>query len=93
MAFLNEGDEVLIPNPGYPTYSSVTNLVGAVPIYYNLTESSSWEPDLNTRKIRFVKGEVDVDGYPHIPTGARGSLNLFEKISGFCQEVSNSIGQ
>ena len=45
LAFLNEGDGVLIPNPGYPTYTSVTNLVGAVPLYYDLKESTNWEPD------------------------------------------------
>jgi aspartate/methionine/tyrosine aminotransferase len=59
---LNEGDEVLIPNC-YPTYSSVTNL-GAVPIYYNLTESSSW--DLKLIKKLDLSGEVDVMiGYPY----------------------------
>ena len=46
MAFLNPGDEVLIPNPGYPTYASATNLVGAKPIYYNLEEENKWLPDL-----------------------------------------------
>ena len=42
LAFLNEGDHVLIPNPGYPTYTSVTNLVGAVPVYYDLKEENNW---------------------------------------------------
>ena len=46
MAFLNEGDEVLIPNPGYPTYTSVTKLVEAEPIFYNLDEANNWQPDL-----------------------------------------------
>ena len=45
LAFLNEGDHVLIPNPGYPTYTSVTNLVGAVPVYYDLIEGNNWEPN------------------------------------------------
>ncbi|MFT4756872.1 MAG: LL-diaminopimelate aminotransferase, partial [Vicingaceae bacterium] len=45
LAFLNDGDQVLIPNPGYPTYTSVTNLVGAVPVYYDLKEETNWEPD------------------------------------------------
>ena len=45
MAFLNEGDKVLIPNPGYPTYSSVTKLVGADPVFYNLDEKHDWQPN------------------------------------------------
>ena len=46
MAYLNEGDAVLIPNPGYPTYTSVTKLVGATPVFYDLKASSNWQPDL-----------------------------------------------
>nr|MBJ7894323.1 aminotransferase class I/II-fold pyridoxal phosphate-dependent enzyme [Serratia sp. PAMC26656] len=46
MAFLNEGDEVLIPNPGYPTYESVTKLVGATPVFYDLLAENDWCPDL-----------------------------------------------
>jgi len=46
MAYLNEGDAVLIPNPGYPTYTSVTKLVGADPIFYDLKANSNWQPDL-----------------------------------------------
>ena len=45
MAFLNEGDQVLIPNPGYPTYTSVANLVGAEPLFYNLSEENNWQPN------------------------------------------------
>jgi aspartate/methionine/tyrosine aminotransferase len=45
MAFLNEGDKVLIPNPGYPTYTSVTKLVGATPLFYNLSEVTNWQPN------------------------------------------------
>jgi LL-diaminopimelate aminotransferase len=87
MAFLNEGDEVLIPNPGYPTYSSVTNLVGAVPVYYDLTESSSWEPDLEAlEKLDLSKVKLMWIGYPHMPTGARGSLDLFEKLVAFAKK-------
>ena len=47
LAFLNPGDEVLIPDPGYPTYTSVTNIVGAKPIYFDLTEDNSWLPDID----------------------------------------------
>lgn len=87
MAFLNEGDQVLIPNPGYPTYSSVSNLVGAVPVYYNLTESSGWEPDLEAlEKLDLSKVKLMWIGYPHMPTGARGSLDLFQKLVAFAKK-------
>ena len=84
LAFLNEGDEVLIPNPGYPTYGSVTELVQAKPIYYDLTEENDWQPnfehleqtDLSKVKIMWVS-------YPHMPTGANATLELFEKLIAF----------
>lgn len=84
LAFLNEGDEVLIPNPGYPTYESVTELVQAKPIYYDLTEENDWQPnfehleqtDLSKVKIMWVS-------YPHMPTGANATLELFEKLITF----------
>ena len=50
MAFLNEGDQVLIPNPGYPTYTSVTKLVGATPVLYNLDEQHHWQPNFDELK-------------------------------------------
>jgi aspartate/methionine/tyrosine aminotransferase len=87
LAFLNEGDEVLIPNPGYPTYTSVTNLVGAVPVYYDLKEGTSWEPDFEAlEKLDLSKVKIMWIGYPHMPTGARGSLGLFEKLVAFAKK-------
>jgi aspartate/methionine/tyrosine aminotransferase len=87
MAFLNEGDQVLIPNPGYPTYSSVTKLVGAEAIHYNLTEESSWLPnyeeieknDLSKVKIMWVN-------YPHMPTGTKASDALFVELIAFAKK-------
>lgn len=84
MAFLNKGDQVLIPNPGYPTYTSVTNLVEAVPVFYDLTSEHNWEPnfkqleqqDLSTVKLMWVN-------YPHMPTGAKATENLFKKLIAF----------
>jgi LL-diaminopimelate aminotransferase len=84
MAFLNEGDQVLIPNPGYPTYTSVTKLVGAVPFFYNLSEANNWQPnfeelenqDLSEVKIMWVN-------YPHMPTGTNATLETFEKLVAF----------
>lgn len=87
MAFLNEGDQVLIPNPGYPTYTSVTNLVGAVPLYYDLKEKNNWEPDFEAlEKLDLSKVKIMWIGYPHMPTGARGSLELFEKLVAFAKK-------
>jgi LL-diaminopimelate aminotransferase len=84
MAFLNEGDKVLIPNPGYPTYTSVTKLVGAEPLFYNLSDEHNWQPnfeelerqDLTDVKIMWVN-------YPHMPTGTNATLEMFEKLVAF----------
>jgi aspartate/methionine/tyrosine aminotransferase len=84
MAFLNEGDKVLIPNPGYPTYTSVTKLVGAEPLFYNLSADDNWQPnieeleqqDLSEVKIMWIN-------YPHMPTGANAVTATFEKIIAF----------
>ena len=89
LAFLNKGDKVLIPNPGYPTYTSVTNLVGAVPVYYDLKESTNWEPDFEAlEQLDLSKVKIMWVGYPHMPTGARGSLALFEKLVAFAKKNS-----
>lgn len=87
LAFLNEGDHVLIPNPGYPTYTSVTNLVGAVPVYYDLQANTNWEPDFEAlEKLDLSKVKIMWIGYPHMPTGARGSLALFERLVAFARK-------
>ena len=87
LAFLNDGDEVLIPNPGYPTYTSVTNLVGAVPVYYDLKENTNWEPDFEAlEKLDLSKVKIMWIGYPHMPTGARGSLALFSTLVAFAKK-------
>ncbi|MFD1294811.1 pyridoxal phosphate-dependent aminotransferase [Lutibacter holmesii] len=87
MAFLNKGDKVLIPNPGYPTYASVTKLVEAEPVFYNLNENSNWLPnyeelekeDLENVKIMWVN-------YPHMPTGAVASKEDFEQLIAFAKK-------
>ena len=87
MAFLNEGDQVLIPNPGYPTYSSVSKLVGAEAIHYNLTGASGWLPnykeieqnDLSKVKIMWVN-------YPHMPTGTKATDDLFIELIAFAKK-------
>ena len=84
LAFLNEGDQVLIPNPGYPSYTSVTKLVGAEPVYYDLSHANQWEPDFETlEKLDLSKVKLMWVSYPHMPTGAAGSLQLFQKLVDF----------
>ena len=90
MAFLNEGDGVLIPNPGYPTYSSVAKLVGAKIINYNLKQENNWHPNLEALEEADAKGEISLKdikimwcNYPNMPTGANSSIELFEKLVAF----------
>ena len=81
MAFLNKGDQVLIPNPGYPTYSAVTQLVEATPVFYDLSAEHNWQPDfeklatLDTSKIKLMWLN-----YPHMPTGANADHTTLQKL-------------
>ena len=87
LAFLNAGDEVLIPNPGYPTYTSVTNLVAAVPKYYDLTADNGWFPDLEElEKQDLSKVKIMWLSYPHMPTGATATKEQFVKIVAFAKK-------
>ncbi|WGH74990.1 aminotransferase class I/II-fold pyridoxal phosphate-dependent enzyme [Tenacibaculum tangerinum] len=84
LAFLNEGDQVLIPNPGYPTYSSVTNLLGGKPIFYNLEEATNWQPNFEAlEKLDTSKIKLMWVNYPHMPTGADASKETFQKLIDF----------
>lgn len=84
LAFLNEGDEVLIPNPGYPTYASVTELVQAKAVYYDLTAATNWQPDFEAlEQMDLSKVKLMWVSYPHMPTGANGTLALFERLIAF----------
>jgi len=86
MAFLNPGDEVLIPNPGYPTYTSVTKLVGAVPKYYNLKEVNGWFPDLDSIEEHDLSNvKIMWVNYPHMPTGATASEVQLQKLVTFAK--------
>ena len=84
LAFLNEGDEVLIPNPGYPTYASVTELVQAKAVYYDLTATTNWQPNFDAlEKLDLSKVKLMWVSYPHMPTGANSTLELFQKLIAF----------
>ncbi|MFK8059300.1 MAG: pyridoxal phosphate-dependent aminotransferase, partial [Polaribacter sp.] len=84
MAFLNEGDKVLIPNPGYPTYTSVTKLVGAEPLFYNLSDENNWQPNFEELENQdLIDVKIMWVNYPHMPTGTNATLETFEKLIAF----------
>ena len=84
MAFLNQRDQVLIPNPGYPTYSSVTNLLEAEPVYYNLDASHNWMPNYDElESLDLSKVKLMWVNYPHMPTGAKATTEDFEQLIAF----------
>ena len=90
LAFLNKGDKVLIPNPGYPSYQSITKLAGAEPIFYPLLEKNNWLPDLDSLKS-LVSDNVKLMwiNYPNMPTGKNSNIGFFKEIYDFA--VSNNI--
>ncbi|WP_282134182.1 pyridoxal phosphate-dependent aminotransferase [Seonamhaeicola maritimus] len=86
MAYLNEGDEVLIPNPGYPTYQSVTRLVGAEPVFYELDAANNWLPNIDElEKLDLSKVKLMWVNYPHMPTGAQPSEIAFRGLVDFAK--------
>ena len=86
MAYLNKGDQVLIPNPGYPTYQSVTKLLEAEPVFYELDAANNWLPDLEILETQdLTKVKLMWVNYPHMPTGAQPSERLFKDLVAFAK--------
>jgi hypothetical protein len=84
LTFLNPGDGVLVPNPGYPTYTSASRIAGAEIYPYDLREENGWEPDFDAlEKLPLEKIKVMWVNYPHMPTGTPANRRLFEKIIDF----------
>lgn len=84
LAFLNPGDGVLIPNPGYPTYSSVSNLAEARLLPYELKEELGWQPDFEELEQMDLSGvKLMWVNYPNMPTGANATIELYEKLVAF----------
>ena len=84
MAFINDGDEVLIPNPGYPTYAAATKMAGGIVRYYDLTEEADWLPDLEMiEKEGLEKVRIMWINYPHMPTGKKATKEIFSKLVSF----------
>ncbi len=87
MAFLNPDDEVLIPDPGYPTYGAVAKLLGAKLIYYDLKESNNWLPDLDLlEEADLSKVKIMWINYPNMPTGAKATDTLFTSLIAFANK-------
>ena len=87
LAFLNPGDEVLIPDPGYPTYTSVTNIVGAKPIYFDLSEENSWLPDIDKlNQLNLTKVKLMWINYPNMPTGSDLDRVKFKELILFAKQ-------
>jgi aspartate/methionine/tyrosine aminotransferase len=84
LAYLNPGDEALVPNPGYPAYSSVTSMIGAKARLYDLSEKNKWEPDWDQlEKEDLSRCKIMWVNYPHMPTGAPASRKLFDRLVDF----------
>ncbi|MEI8075109.1 MAG: aminotransferase class I/II-fold pyridoxal phosphate-dependent enzyme [Bacteroidota bacterium] len=84
MTYLNEGDQALIPNPGYPTYSSAVKLAGGEAVSYTLLEENNWEPDFDAlEKTDLSKVKLFWVNYPHMPTGQLPSMEFLEKVVAF----------
>lgn len=87
MTYLNKSDEVLVPDPGYPTYSAAVKLAGGKPVSYKLKEKNNYEPDFERlEKKGLHKVKLMFVNYPHMPTGQAASMALFEKIVAFARK-------
>ena len=87
MAFLNPGDQVLIPDPGYPTYTSVTSLLGAESVFYGLDLEKKGRPDFEAiEKLDLSRVKIMWINYPHMPTGAAGSKEILGELVAFAKK-------
>lgn len=86
LAFVNPGEQVLVPNPGYPTYTSLSKLLGTEIVNYNLREDNNWQPDFEQlEKMDLSRVRLMWTNYPNMPTGANASMELYEKLVDFAQ--------
>ena len=84
LAFLNDGDKVLVPDPGYPTYSSASKLTGAEIVTYDLKAENGWQPDFEKLESMDLSGvKIMWTNYPNMPTGAPATMDLYERLVDF----------
>ncbi|MDE6721727.1 MAG: aminotransferase class I/II-fold pyridoxal phosphate-dependent enzyme [Bacteroidaceae bacterium] len=87
LALCNPGDKVLVPNPGYPTYTSLSKILGQEIVNYDLLESNGWQPDFEQLETMDLTGvKLMWTNYPNMPTGGRATRELYEKLVAFAQK-------
>ena len=92
LAFVNPGDAVLVPNPGYPTYTSLSKILGANVVYYNLKEYNGWQPDFDQLeeiikfKAQSSKFKLLWTNYPNMPTGGNARMETYERLVKFAKD-------
>ncbi|MCR5679558.1 MAG: aminotransferase class I/II-fold pyridoxal phosphate-dependent enzyme [Prevotella sp.] len=86
LAFVNPGDKVLVPNPGYPTYTSLSKILGADIVNYNLREDNGWQPDFDElEKMDLSAVKLMWTNYPNMPTGGRARRETYERLVAFAK--------
>ena len=86
LAFVNPGEEVLVPNPGYPTYTSLSKILGAKVVNYNLLEDDGWQPDFEQlERMDLSKVRLMWTNYPHMPTGGAARRETYEQLVDFAK--------
>lgn len=89
LAFVNPGDEVLVPNPGYPTYTSLSKILGATVVNYNLREDNGWQPDFDELEAMDLdRVKLMWTNYPNMPTGGNARRETYERLVRFAKEHS-----
>ena len=86
LAFVNPGEQVLVPNPGYPTYTSLSKILGAEIVNYNLKEDAEWMPDFDElEKTDMSRVKLMWTNYPNMPTGANATMEMYERLVDFAR--------
>ena len=87
LAFVNPGEKVLVPNPGYPTYTSLSKILGAEIVNYDLLENNGWQPDFDAlEKMDLSHVKLMWTNYPNMPTGGNARMETYERLVGFAKK-------
>lgn len=87
LAFVNPGEEVLVPNPGYPTYTSLSKILGAKVVNYDLMEDNGWQPDFEQlEKMDLSRVKLMWTNYPNMPTGGNARMETYERLVDFARK-------